>query len=328
MPSTINTNIIDLLGCISKQLNRYVAFIIFIFGVMGNILNCLVLSQRTLRSNTCALLFLASSFIDLISILVGLTFRILSGWELDPTTTISSICKFRAFVVFSTRTAAIWLITLATIDRWLLSSVDIHRRQISSLKNVKRGIIIVVILSILSYIQMLYCYEANITDAPLKCYGKSEICRLATDLIYILITIAIPLILMVRFGLLTISNVYDVRSRMASTTTISINIPSQTEPSQLRRTDTRLLRMLLVQILLLIILCVPQALQKLYITLRPFGSGSELEDAINTFLYNIDILLAFIASGMPFYIYTLAGGSIFRNASMNLIQTVVRKITY
>jgi hypothetical protein len=175
---------------------------------------------------------------------------------------------------------------------------------------------------------MLYCYEANITDAPLKCYGKSEICRLATDLIYILITIAIPLILMVRFGLLTISNVYDVRSRMASTTTISINIPSQTEPSQLRRTDTRLLRMLLVQILLLIILCVPQALQKLYITLRPFGSGSELEDAINTFLYNIDILLAFIASGMPFYIYTLAGGSIFRNASMNLIQTVVRKITY
>src|SRR5690349_20026217 len=100
-------NLIQSLNFISKQFNRYLSSIIFIFGIVGNILNCLVLSQRTLRTNSCAELFLVSSFVDLISILIGLPTRILAGWELDPTTTISWICKLRAFIVFSTRTMAI-----------------------------------------------------------------------------------------------------------------------------------------------------------------------------------------------------------------------------
>ena len=62
---------IESLEYISEQLNRYLAIIILIFGLVGNILNCFVLSQRRLRSNSCALLFLVSSFVDLISILFG-----------------------------------------------------------------------------------------------------------------------------------------------------------------------------------------------------------------------------------------------------------------
>jgi hypothetical protein len=327
MSSTNDTNLIDLLDCISEQLNRYIAIVIFIFGTVGNILNCLVLSQRTLRTNPCALLFLVSSFVDLISILFGLTTRILAGWNLDPTTTINWICKIFTFIVFSTRTTAIWLITLAVIDRWLLTSVDMHRRQMSSLKNVTRGITISFILSIISYIHILYCCQANIMNAPLKCYVESEACRLSTDLVYALITTVIPLVSMIIFGLLTISNVHQVRSRVQSTTTMSITIPCRRQQAQPRRIDHHLLRMLSVQILLLIILSVPQAFQRLYITFKPFGSGSELEDTIKTFLYNINILLAFTASGMPLYIYTLAGGSVFRKAFMDFIQSIVRKVT-
>jgi hypothetical protein len=85
--------------------------------------------------------------------------------------------------------------------------------------------------------------------------------------------------------------------------------------------------MLLVEILFMIFLCIPQAIQKFYITLKPFGSGSELYDAIQTFLYNIELLLAFIASGIPFYIYTLAGGTVFRKASLDLMRSIIRKIS-
>ncbi|CAF0978427.1 unnamed protein product [Rotaria sp. Silwood1] len=319
---------IESLNFISDQFNRYLAPIIFLFGTFGNILNCLVLSQPKLRSNSCALFFLVSSFIDLISILVGLPTRILAGWHLDPTNTMDGACKTRVFIVFSTRTIAIWLITLATIDRWLISSIDIRRRQMSNLKNVKREVFIIVILSILFHIHMFPCYEANNMDAPLKCYEKIAGCRLLTDLTYVILTITIPLILMTIFGLLTISHVHHLHTRVVPTgTPLRTMDRSSRANAHSKKTDRHLLRMLILQIFLLIVLCIPQAIQKLYITVKPFGSGSELEDAIKTFLYNIEILLAFMATAMPFYIYVLAGGSVFRKASMNLLRQMQQKIT-
>lgn len=257
----------------------------------------------------------------------NITTRILAGWDLDPTATMNSICKLRAFVVFSTRTAAIWLIMLATVDRWLISSKDFHRRQMSSLKNVQRWIIIICILAILSYVQMLYCYEANITDAPLKCYGKTQTCRLATDLIYVLITIVIPSFLMLIFGLMIMSNIRHIHNRVQAMAVTPIIIPAVTRASRLKKTDHHLVRMLLLQILLLIIFCIPQAIQKFYISIKPFGSISEREDALNNFAYNIEALLAFIASGMPFYLYTLSGGAVSRQASINFLKTVHQKLT-
>jgi hypothetical protein len=323
MNSTVDDEFIQSLKFFSEQLNRYLSPIIFIFGVVGNILNCLVLSQRTLRSNPCALLFLVSSFIDLVSILIGLPTRILAGWKLDPTTTNNAICKFRAFIVFNTRTIAIWLITLATIDRWFLSSVDIHRRQMSTLKNVTKGIILTIIISTILYSHMLYCYQSNLIHSPLQCYGKTQECRFTTDMIYALISILIPLILMIVFGLLTISNVYRIRTHVYRMRIESFN---EHRHFHLRRNDHHLLRMLLVEILFMIFLCIPQAIQKFYITLKPFGTGSELNDVIQTFFYNIELLLAFIASGMPFYIYTLAGGIVFRTAFLHLITAIIRTI--
>ncbi|CAF0978408.1 unnamed protein product [Rotaria sp. Silwood1] len=319
--------LIETLQFTSDQLNRYLAPIIFLFGVVGNTFNCLILSKRTLRSNPCALLFLVSSFIGLISMVAGLPTRILAGWHHDPTNTMDWACKTRVFMVFSTRTMAIWLIALATIDRWFLSSVNIHRRQMSNLKNVKREIVIVVIVSIISYTHMIICYKANMNDEPLKCYGKSVECRMLTDLVYAIITIIIPLIIMIIFGLMIIANVHHARNRIQTRTTLSTVIPSRTEELRIKKIDRHLLRMLLVQVLLLTLFCTPQAAQKFYISLKPFYILSEREDAINIFLYNIEVILAFVASGMPFYVYTISGGTVFRRASTDFMKKVYRRLT-
>lgn len=319
---------IEIMENISDSINRYVSPLIFVFGSLGNILNCLVLSQRNFRSNPCAFLFLISSFTGLISIIIGLSTRILAGWDLDPTATINWACKFRAFVVFSTRTLATWLITLATIDRWLLSSIDIHRRRWSSLRNARIATSICAFLSICSYFHMIFCYEANQTEQPLKCYGGTEQCRLATDLTYALVTLVIPLMLMTIFGLLTISNIRQVRSRV-HTLQQGLTSKGNDQPGthamthdehQSRRTNHHLLRMLIVQIICLVIFCLPQAIQKFHISFQPFGSGSVLDDEIKKFLYNLEVILAFVAAGMPFYIYTFAGGVMFRKSLMNLLK--------
>ena len=98
-------------------------------------------------------------------------FSLAGRWILPPPS--HWLCKSRAFVVFTSRTMAIWLIMIASIDRWLLSSANHHRRQMSTIRNIKRSIVISCILCATSYIHMLYCYEADIFYAPLRCYSRN-----------------------------------------------------------------------------------------------------------------------------------------------------------
>jgi hypothetical protein len=56
-------NLIASLDYASSLLNRYVPIFIYIFGIIGNMLNVLVLSQRILRSNSSAVCFLVSSIV-------------------------------------------------------------------------------------------------------------------------------------------------------------------------------------------------------------------------------------------------------------------------
>jgi hypothetical protein len=86
-----------------------------------------------------------------------------------------------------------------------------------------------------------------------------------------------------------------------------------------KKLDRYLRRMLLLQVILLICFTLPQAMHKLYSTLTFSKEKSELQLAIDRFIYNFDLLLPYLASGMPFYVYTLTGGKVFQNALRNLV---------
>lgn len=326
-------DLIEILDDISIQFNRYFTIFIFLFGTIGNLLNCLVLSRSCLRLNPCAFLFLISSITNIISITFGLTTRILSGWNMDLTDTNNFTCKSRAFVMFVSRTCGFWLIALATIDRWFSSCSQYQRRQLSSLKKAQQGTITIIILSKLLYCQTLYCYQSNLISAPLRCYGKTIKCRLLTDLTYALITILCPLLIMFIFGLLTISNIRQTYSKTSSRTILiamnndnnnnkkkktlkSINSQKQ----RWKKIDRYLHHVLFIQIIFLTILTIPQVFEKLYTTLTINTEKSLLNIKIDKFIYNFVLLLTYLASGLPFYIYTLSGGSIFRKTLVKLFK--------
>ncbi|CAF2059759.1 unnamed protein product [Rotaria magnacalcarata] len=332
--SSYNESLIELLDTITIQLDRYAANFIFLFGVVGNVLNIFVLSQRTFRSNSCAWIFLASSFVNLISIVSGLITVMIGGWTTNPANTIGWICKLRAHIVFSTRTIAPWLIVLATIDRWLLSSINAIRRRKSTLKNAQRWTAVIIILSMLLYAQMFYCYEANLTDTPLQCYDKTAVCRYLTDLSFGGIAVVAPLMLMILFGLLTIINVRETQHRVQSltrgnsacgTSRSSIATSGRSQGKSTHRTQHSLLRMLFVQVAVLSILTVPLSLDRFYSTFSS-DNGSAVNIAINSFIYNAAILLYFISNGMPFYIYTMCGGSVFHKALYDFLFMMKRKL--
>lgn len=308
----------------TTQLNRYFPICIFLFGIIGNILNILVLSQRNLRTNSCAALFLVSSIASLIAIFSGLFTRTTSGWAIDLTNTITWLCQLRTFVVFASRTVAYCLIALATIDRWLSSCFDVHRRQLSTLKNAQKGMIIITIFSCLLYVQMFYCYEANLVNTPLKCYGKTIACRLVTDLTYAFAGNIISLIIMLSFGLMTIINVRQAQRRVHITSVGSVSATNRNNQQRAKKTDHYLLLMLFVQVILFGVFTLPQNIQKFI----SYAQSNEIQSALNTaignFIFNFFLLFAYLANGISFYIYTLFGGSVFRDELLKLAQGVCR----
>ncbi|CAF3164286.1 unnamed protein product [Rotaria socialis] len=322
------TDIILNLILISAQINRYFSIVILLFGTIGNILNCLVLSQKSLRSNPCSWLFLASSISSLITLISGVAVRLLTGWSADLTNTVPWLCKLRIFVLFVSRTIASWLIMLATVDRWFSSSIDVNRRHMSKLENAQLGTLLVVILSSLAYTQIFYCYEANLTNAPLECYGRTIWCRLLIDFTFATIGVIIPSILMLSFGIMTILNIRVVAKRRIQPASISIETQVTTNGQQPRwkKSDRHLIVMLLVQVVLLTLFSLPQVIQNIYANSTMYLARPQLQIGINNFIFNLFLLLTYVTNGMPFYIYTLAGGSIFRKALYNILKQLTQKI--
>lgn len=311
------------------QINFYFGMFIFIFGIVGNILNILTLCQRSLRSNPCVIIFLGSSTTGIIAIVSGLTSRVLSGVTVDLSATVNWICKLRGFTLFAARAATFWLIMFATIDRWFLSCNATSRRNMSSIKTSLRGIAAISILSILIHSQLFYCYEANLVGTPLKCFTRNVECRLMNDLTFAIIAILLPLSLILVFGWMTISNMRNSRHRVGLMTMAATTLSVAANQTQRRskRTDQRLFLILYVQVIFLALFTLPLAIQKLYATLTIDVPKSALQTTVEDFIYQVALISTYFAIGMPFYVNTLTGGRVFRKAVFNLKNMFIRKIT-
>jgi hypothetical protein len=318
------------LRAITSQINVYFGILIFVFGIVGNILNILILSQRPLRSNTCVIIFLASSIAGIITILSGIPDRILSHWDADISDTVRWVCKLRIFVTFTSRLVTFWMITLATIDRWIVSSTNPNFRQLSSIKNVLRSIFVITLFSIIINCPAIYCYETKVDDTPLRCFNRGQQCRVANDLTFAIVTILLPLTIIAIFGSMTILKIRSSRGRIIPVAAVSVvSRPSQAidhKRQRFKKTDRYLFTMLVIQVILLAFLILPMAIQKLYTTFTMHINKSLLQREIDRFVYHITLLMTYIAAGMQFYVNTLSGGTVFRKSVIDLQQLIIRKV--
>jgi hypothetical protein len=309
------------LNNISLQINRYVPIVLLVFGMIGNLISCCVFVQRTLRSNPCSIYFLAASLSNLI-FLKTLLSPMLGAWSeaFNLINTISALCKFTMFVILTARTLALWFIVLATIDRYLVSSSETIRHRMRNSKQAYRWSIIVCVISILIWAETTYYFDANLIDAPIKCYTHSDTCRLYNDIILALITITIPSLVMLIFSLLTIVHIRQSRLR----TYPGINTVTVFNEKH-RRNERMLPRMLLTQVFLMIILNLPHAIYILYLTITFYQPKTPVQGTINSFIFNTLLLLPFLSSCISFLIYTLSG-KLFRETLVQLWKNIIRHL--
>ncbi|CAF4402977.1 unnamed protein product, partial [Didymodactylos carnosus] len=277
--------IIPTLNYSTSQINRYFSLFIVLFGTIGNVLNVLVFSRGSLRTNPCAVYFLSSSILALLCLYSGISSRILLGFGVDPSTTSTVLCKLRIYTVYVTATISAWCTAFATVDRYFCSCQSVYLRNLSKLKISYRLITVATVASLLIYMEIFYCYEANQISGPFPCYGKNSACRYFNSLVYAFFYIILPLMVMVIFGILTVGNVRKL-NRLVAPASSTIGGSTALAPTvSSKKNDRQLTKMLLVQVLILTILNVPYAIQLVYSTFSANIYKSPLQLAIENFCF-------------------------------------------
>ncbi|CAF3697078.1 unnamed protein product [Adineta steineri] len=269
---------------ISATITQIVLPMIIVAGILGNSLNIIILNRPNLRNHACSKYFLALAWSNLIYLIFVINYFLSNGFNINGQM-VSNVSS--------------------SIDRFCASSTSAILRRFSSIVVAKYFILIVVIYSLLWYINILVLYE--LYDDGYGCTIRSKsIFNQVFLLIQALLFAAIPPILMLIFGFLTIYN--TTQSRVLQQVTRSY-----------RRTEGQLIRMLFLQVIVYILLNTPLCVLYLMLIIPSgFIPTSEF-----FFGFSITQILFYLSYTTPFFLYILSA-RVYREELIHLISKVFR----
>ncbi|CAF2660885.1 unnamed protein product [Rotaria sp. Silwood2] len=275
------------LQLIQNQLVRYISLTLLIIGTIGNILNCLVFTRRSLRRNSCSVYFFATSIANLIALYFGCLIRLLITFGIYSTSSQSPIyCKTRTFFTYMPLSASTWFIVAACADRYASSSSSVRIRSFSQIKVSQRIICGILFLVCFIWTQMFVCFNGN--SEGVNCYPTTPFCNTFNNFNLLISYSLLPPVCMFILGWMTIRH---VRHRPIH------------HPSNLK--DRQLTIMLIVQVLGVAFLSLPISIQKIYaeFTINQMKSSERIQ--IENFLATIVVLVALTNTSTSFYMFTL-----------------------
>ncbi|CAF5005986.1 unnamed protein product, partial [Rotaria sp. Silwood1] len=234
----------DSLTTLSTTLTKIIMPIIITIGVIGNILNIIILTRPTLRHHPCSYYFLALGFNDLFYC-VSLIYSLLThGYQIHPEYSSLFWCKVLFTIASLLPFISAYLIVLASVDRFCASSTNARLRNWNNTVVARSAILIMITFWCLFHINTLVLCELNFADY-IGCgiRLKTLYNQILTIIEAVLFAILAPC-LMALFGMLTILNTKQVRL-----------LPKA--KSSYRRTEGQLIRMLLIQVATYLVLNIP-----------------------------------------------------------------------
>ncbi|CAF3634898.1 unnamed protein product [Rotaria sp. Silwood1] len=316
----ISMNDIIQVSEILLQIDRYMIVILYIIGIIGSILNIITFVQKQIRNNSCSFYFLSSSIVDFFIMNIFILMEIITTFNKSLSDFIYSTrvwCKFGNYIMFLLPCLSSTYITLASVDRYCISSLNQTIRKLSNIKISRIVTCIVFLVWSLFGLHILIAYD-RIRDITIN----TDRCTLQTSSATVFIVIdgfffalfngaIIPFILSI-FGLLIFYNIKVSRQRVHFQSYRGNNNILNRTRAIVSRQNSHMIIMLLVQVLLTVIFNTPYIIVYLSTFYRRLSF-----DPLHLFLY---IIFSFIARWFyymnyckTFYINTLTS-ELFRNS--------------
>lgn len=311
------------LNTISSQMTLSISITCIVLGILGHILNIIILSRRSLRSNPCAIYFLAATCANIFVVVIIFPFRILVGtFNIDPTVYNEPLCKIQVCVFSIVRALGLWFIALACIDRFCCSSSTTKLRSLSSMKIAQRSIVSCSIVMCIVYIHYLIYYEIGLAPdrfgrlSP-TCVAQRGFYRTFAPLWNMIWYAALPSLIMFIFGLLTIANIRQSHRHVTS--------HNQSNSISMRRNgvNNQLVKMLLVQVITILLTIAPFFAYRIRASFVTNPMRNEYQLAQENLFLQVATVVSLISPSISFYLFTLSG-TIFRRELLRLLSNCLQ----
>ncbi|CAF1368266.1 unnamed protein product [Adineta ricciae] len=276
-------------------MNQIIPLFQIAFGAFGNLFNIIVFTRRNLRTNPCAIYFLAIS------------------WNVNLLQKSVFVCKLQVIGQYVPSSLMLWFPTLASIDRFLSSSKTRRFRRLSTPSIARRVSLGIGVVFVLLHVHIFVFVESLWTGYELVCTILSYDYFIFFNFFGPIVACVLPLALVFIFGLLIVHNAHN---RVVADTDIARN-------DRLRSSNRQLTTMLIFQVLITILISFPYAGTCMYYA---FGlimtrhRPSILEQVVYNCASNLALLLYTTNATIGFYIYTLTGSN-FRLEAKRCLHT-------
>ncbi|CAF1384339.1 unnamed protein product [Adineta steineri] len=300
---------------IQQEMNRYFCPICLIFGIIGCLLNILLFSQKQFRNISCCTYFLAASISMITTLILGFGPHAYSVNHPNPVHTISSFCKIRSYVAQSFMMIHRWLMAMACIDRYMVSSINVKLREFANPNVAYRIIIIIMIIFIILPLHNLFFLDIKNG----MCVNSIVAFTIYHSLFTIIFGGFLPLLIMITFVILIRHNLATKQQRRQRD---MYKIKGSTV-RLLNSRDYQALMMLFVQVIFYILSTIPWMIFLIY---APFGrrihNKSNNRIAIEKFFRYITEILVYTYPTLSFYINIFTSQT-FRDVLVNILCSLL-----
>ncbi|XP_008559874.1 neuropeptides capa receptor [Microplitis demolitor] len=279
--------------------------IIFIMGIVGNIMTCWVILRNPVMQTATNYYLFSLAISDLLLLVLGLPFELSVFWQQYPWELGWGLCKIRAYVSETSSYVSVLTIVAFSMERYLAICHPLHLYAMSGLKRPLRFILAAWLLAMIAAIPFAVYTKLNYVEYPPGSGRDSEesaFCAMLLHnmpdfplyelscLIFFLIPLVLIMVLYIRMGL-----------RIQSTTlgrSIEGTVHGETRQVQSRKAIIRMLSAVVVTFFICWAPFHAQRLLYVYDSKRLLGAINEwlyflggclyyISTAINPILYNV-----------------------------------------
>ena len=304
------------LSDIQNQFDLYGSAICMILGCFGNVFIMIIFGRQ--RQSACSIYLLSSAIANILYLILNGFIQIFPYDYTNATSNAFVFCKIYIYIRSIVGQVTKTLITLACIDRYLITSDRATFRAFSTPKRAKQIIGFCIIFWTIFGIHVPAMF--TITDGDCGTTGVYS----TIFTIYAIICIGGgPAIIMGVFGYLAYRNMRKLHLRVQP---IAHNPDNQDHV--IRRKDQDLLVIVIAEVFVYVITIVPFPLINLEMMISQYVLSSNktfqyLE--IEIFILSMAYFLLFLSSATPFYIYLMSSKA-FRRDFKQLIRNGYRKL--
>ncbi|CAF1125791.1 unnamed protein product [Adineta steineri] len=291
---------------------EYVESTLFVLGITGSFLNILLFAQRKFRSNSCCTYLLASAVAALVLILMAIIPQLYALNHTPSSLFNGNFCKAQGYITQVSAMLCRWLLTIACIDRCLLTSTNASLRLFATVHIAKKIILLLHIIWLIFPIHMLLFADVR-RIGYITCMLSTDSSALYHSIYSIIAGGFLPTFIMSICAKYIWKNLQLKRQRRGM-----INLQRRQNKREIR--NIQILIMLLLQVIIFVLFTFPYMSFNLYLTFtRSVTNKSTDRLAIESFMQLFTGVTVLVHPAISFYSNTMVSQT-YRNELIILFR--------